>query len=56
MLGRYSESIMILEKCLRARKKHYFYKNLADAYFCLGISEKATVNYEKALKLDPEYD
>jgi len=56
MLGRYSESIMVLEKCLRSRRKHYFYKNLADAYFCLGIPEKAAMNYEKAVKLDPEYD
>ena len=37
MLGRYSESIMAMEKCLRYRRKHYFYKNLADAYFSLGI-------------------
>jgi len=47
---------MVLEKCLRSRRKHYFYKNLADAYFCLGIPEKASMNYEKAVKLDPEYD
>ena len=56
MLGRYSESIMVLEKCLRSRRKNYFYKNLADAYFCLGIPEKASMNYEKAVKLDTEYD
>ena len=47
---------MVLEKCLRSRRKNYFYKNLADAYFCLGIPEKASMNYEKAVKLDTEYD
>lgn len=56
MLGRYSESIVVLEKCLKFRRKHYFYKNLADAYFCLGIPEKAAMNYEKAIRLDPGYD
>jgi rhomboid protease GluP len=45
MLGRYSESIVVLEKCLKFRRKHYFYKNLADAYFSLGIPEKAAMNY-----------
>jgi tetratricopeptide (TPR) repeat protein len=56
MLGRYSESIVVLEKCLKFRRKHYFYKNLADAYFSLGIPEKAAMNYEKAIRLDPGYD
>ncbi len=56
MLGRYSESIFVLEKCLKFRRKHYFYKNLADAYFSLGIPEKAAINYEKAVRLDPAYD
>jgi len=56
MLGRYSESIVVLEKCLKFRRKHYFYKNLADAYFSLGIPEKAAINYEKAVRLDPAYD
>jgi tetratricopeptide (TPR) repeat protein len=55
-LGRYSESIVVLEKCLKYRRKHYFYKNLADAYFSLGIPEKAAMNYEKAIRLDPGYD
>jgi rhomboid protease GluP len=56
MLGRYSESIVVLEKCLKYRRKHYFYKNLADAYFSLGIPEKAAMNYDKAIRLDPGYD
>jgi tetratricopeptide (TPR) repeat protein len=56
LLGRYSESIVVLEKCLKFRRKHYFYKNLADAYFSLGIPEKAVMNYEKAVRLDPQYD
>jgi tetratricopeptide (TPR) repeat protein len=29
---------------------------LADAYFSLGIPEKAAMNYEKAIRLDPGYD
>lgn len=56
MLGRYSESIVVLEKCLKYRRKHYFYKNLGDAYFSLGIPEKAAMNYDKAVRLDPGYD
>lgn len=56
MLGRYSESITLLEQCLRYRRKHYFYKNLADAYFHLNIPEKAVMNYERAVRLDPGFD
>ena len=56
MLGRYSESITLLEKCLRYRRKHYFYKNLGDSYFFLGIHEKAVANYERAVRLDPGFD
>jgi tetratricopeptide (TPR) repeat protein len=41
---------------LRFRRKHYFYKNLGDAYFSLGIPEKAAMNYDKAIRLDPGYD
>jgi Flp pilus assembly protein TadD len=29
---------------------------LGDAYFCLGIPEKAAMNYDKAIKLDPQSD
>jgi cytochrome c-type biogenesis protein CcmH/NrfG len=29
---------------------------LGDAYFSLGISEKAVMSYEKAIKLNPEMD
>jgi|JI10StandDraft_1071094.scaffolds.fasta_scaffold2061385_1 tetratricopeptide (TPR) repeat protein len=56
MLGRYSESIVILERCLRYREKDYFYKNLGDAYFSISIYEKAIYNYEKALKLNDHHD
>lgn len=56
ILGRYSESIVILEKCLRCREKDYFYKNLGDAYFSISIYDKAIYNYEKALKLNESYD
>ena len=56
MLGRYSESIVILERCLRYREKDYFYKNLGDAYFSISIYEKAIYNYEKALKINAHND
>lgn len=45
ILGRYSESIVLLERCLRYREKDYFYKNLGDAYFSISIYEKAIYNY-----------
>lgn len=56
ILGRYSESIVLLEKCLRYREKDYFYKNLGDAYYSISIYEKAIYNYEKALKLNDHHD
>lgn len=56
MLGRYSESIVLLEKCLRYREKDYFYKNLGDAYYSVSIYEKAIYNYEKTLKLNDHHD
>ena len=45
ILGRYSESIVLLEKCLRYREKDYFFKNLGDAYYSISIYEKAIYNY-----------
>ena len=48
-LGRYSESISILERCIEYLKKDIFYKNLADAYYSIGIYEKAIYNYENAV-------
>ena len=56
VLGRYSESIVVLEGCLRHREKDYLFKNLGDAYFSISIFEKAIYNYEKALKLNDGYD
>jgi Tfp pilus assembly protein PilF len=32
------------------------YKNLADAYYFVGINEKCQYNYEKAIKLNPTLD
>lgn len=56
MLGRYSESISILEKCLEHSNKDIYFKNLGDAYFSIGILEKAAFNYEKAVSLNSELD
>ena len=47
---------MILEKALAYKEKDTLYKNLADAYFSIGIFEKAIYNYEKAIDLYEEYD
>ena len=55
-LGRYSESISILEKCLEYASKDIYFKNLGDAYFSIGIYEKAAFNYEKAVALNSEMD
>jgi tetratricopeptide (TPR) repeat protein len=54
LLGRFSESIPILEKCLHVKRKDVLYKNLGDAYFNLGITEKAIINYENAVILNDE--
>lgn len=56
MLGRYSESISILEKCIQKNERDIYYKNLGDAYFSIGIHEKAAINYEKAVKMNPDMD
>jgi tetratricopeptide (TPR) repeat protein len=56
MMGRYSESIVLLEKCLRIREKDYFYKNLGDAYFSVSIYDKAIYNYEKTLTINESFD
>lgn len=55
-LGRYSESISILEKCLEYSCKDIYYKNLGDSYFSIGIYDKAAFNYEKAIALNNELD
>lgn len=36
------------------KKKDIFFKNLGDAYFSLGIIEKAIINYENALVLNDD--
>jgi tetratricopeptide (TPR) repeat protein len=56
MLGRYSESIGILEKCLAFAKRDVYYKNLGDAYFSIAIFEKAIFNYESALRLNNQME
>lgn len=55
-MGRYSESIFVLEKCLRHCEKDTLLKNLGDAYFSASILDKAIYNYEKALRLNENYD
>ena len=53
MLGRYSEAIVALEKCLTVQDDPLTYKNLGDAYYSIGIYEKAVYNYEKGISLKP---
>ena len=55
-LGRYSESIVILEECLKHKQHEKLFKNLGDAYFSIGIYEKANYYYEKAVSIDDNYD
>lgn len=50
-LGRYSESIVILEECLKFKQQAKLFKNLGDAYFSIGIFEKSNYYYEKAVGL-----
>lgn len=52
MMGRYSEAVPVLERCLQIKESDRLYKNLADAFFLLGIPEKAVYNYEKALSMN----
>lgn len=56
MLGRYSESIVVLEECLKNKPHEKIYKNLGDAYFSIGILEKAGYYYEKAVSKADSYD
>jgi tetratricopeptide (TPR) repeat protein len=41
---------------LKYQEKDTLFKNLADAYFSIGIFEKAIYNYEKAIKTNENYD
>ena len=45
-----------MEKCLQYSKKDIFYKNLGDAYFSIGIHEKAVYSYENAVHLNDSLD
>jgi tetratricopeptide (TPR) repeat protein len=45
MLGRYSEAIPLLERCMQVKEIDRLFKNLADAFFQIGIYEKAAYNY-----------
>lgn len=56
MLGRYSESISILEKFVQQSERDIYHKNLGDAYFSIGIFEKAVLNYERAVRINPQLD
>lgn len=56
MLGRYSEAIVLLEKCIKLKQKDNLLKNLADAYYFNSNYAKAIFYYEKALKLSPGFD
>lgn len=52
MLGRYSEAIPLLERCIQVKEIDRLFKNLADAFFMIGIYEKAAYNYEKAIAIN----
>lgn len=41
---------------MKYQEKDTLFKNLADAYFSIGIFEKAIYNYEKAIKTNENYD
>lgn len=41
-----------MEKCLAYSKRDIYYKNLGDAYFCIAIYEKASMNYENAIRMN----
>jgi tetratricopeptide (TPR) repeat protein len=55
-IGRYSESIMLLEAEAIHFEEAKMYKNLADAYYFVGINEKCQYNYEKAIRMNPRLD
>lgn len=56
MLGRYSESIVILEQSLKGKPNEKIFKNLGDAYYSIGILEKASYYYEKAVSKAENFD
>jgi tetratricopeptide (TPR) repeat protein len=41
-----------LERCLKQTKQDIYYKTLGDAYFSIGMCDKAILSYENALKLN----
>lgn len=45
-----------MEKCVEYKPRDIYYKNLGDAYYCVGILEKAVKNYDAALGLNPTMD
>jgi tetratricopeptide (TPR) repeat protein len=56
LLGRYSESIGVLERLLEKGGRDVLYKNLGDAYCSIGIYEKAIINYERGIQMNSEME
>lgn len=56
MLGRYSQSIVLLEESLQFKQTDRLYKNLGDAYCSVGIYEKAIQNYDRTIEINDKYD
>jgi Flp pilus assembly protein TadD len=55
-LGRYSETIKYMEEKLRHCENAQMHKIIADAYFHIGVVDKAVYHYERATKLNPLLD
>lgn len=45
-----------MEECLKTKQNAKIYKNLGDSYFSIGIHEKSSYYYEKAVSLEHNYD
>lgn len=56
IMGRFSETIKILEKYLILKKHEKLYKNLGDALMSLGKYHEAIKNYQNAIKLKDNFD
>jgi tetratricopeptide (TPR) repeat protein len=55
-LGRYSETIKCMEERLRHSENDLMHKNIADAFFSIGVMNKAVYHYERATKLNAKLD
>lgn len=56
LLGRYSETITLIEEKAGKTENERLHKNLGDAYHNIGVADKAIYHYEKAIRINSKFD